>query len=819
MQTLLDSSAATSACFVDRTVGTLCFCKSAATRPRVDALHLGQVAVEDFEFVKLACGDPDPGFQRRHGEVERVDRLAELRSETIQMAAHHTETLIQLTSETVDGGGVPGERLLPPGVRNRAQQSDEGGGRREDHVAAEGVLEQLGVRAERGIEKRVARNEQHDELGGRIERLPVGLRRQLVDVGTQLSGMPGQVPGAFGLVFGFGGVEVGSEGHLRVDHDLLAAGEIHQQVGPDSVLPDLRVEIAVLDHAGQFDHPLELDLTPPPADLGCPEGGHELLGAGRQQLRCPVHAFDLLTQARERVDPVPLDVLDLAGERSDRFAERPDQPGDLVADRPGLATGRVFAHRCQRLPQLPLVLAECGQLGFGAGRAVTVAGRAQQPPENRTESESDEQSECRERCHVPHDAASVGHSPGTRSCRSRPLPFVDMRILHTSDWHIGRTFHGVDLLADQTRALRAIADLVADRSIDVVVVPGDVYDRSIPSSDAVAVCNAGFEAIRAAGAVIVATSGNHDSPVRLGAGAAFAAHGGLHLITRVSQIDDPVVLRDEHGPVAFYGIPYLEPEITRTELGVPEARSHQQILDAAMARVQADAAGRGGRTVVLAHAFVVGAEPSESERSISVGGVETVAASSFDGADYVALGHLHSPQTVTDRVRYSGSPLPYSFGERTHRKAVFVVDLDESGATSVERVELPVVRQLSKLEGALDELLTDTAHSGVEEHYISAALTDTVRPVDAMRRLQERFPFAVHVEWRRPEGSAEGSYRDKVRGRTDRQIANAFLTDVRSEPSAREEGWIDQALRAADHRRGVGDEQYTGGPARSDVPA
>ncbi|UYP19971.1 exonuclease SbcCD subunit D [Rhodococcus sp. Z13] len=389
-----------------------------------------------------------------------------------------------------------------------------------------------------------------------------------------------------------------------------------------------------------------------------------------------------------------------------------------------------------------------------------------------------------------------------------------MRILHTSDWHIGRTFHGVDLLADQTRVLRAIAELVTERGIDVVVVPGDVYDRSIPSSDAVAVCNAGFEAIREAGAVIVATSGNHDSPVRLGAGAAFAAHGGLHLITRVSQIDNPVVLDDEYGSVLFYGIPYLEPEITRAELGVPGARSHQEIVDAAMDRVRADAGRRGGRTVVLAHAFVVGAEPSESERSISVGGVETVSASSFDGADYVALGHLHSPQTVAETVRYSGSPLPYSFGERTHRKAVFVVDLDASGVTAVDRVDLPVVRGLSRLEGTLDELLADPAHAEAEDHYVSAVLTDPIRPLDAMRRLQERFPFAVHVEWQRPAGSTEGSYRDKVRGRSDREIAAAFLTDVRSDPSARELGWIDEALREVDRRRGVGE---AAGTVRTDV--
>ncbi|MFD6857334.1 exonuclease SbcCD subunit D [Rhodococcus sp. NPDC060090] len=397
-----------------------------------------------------------------------------------------------------------------------------------------------------------------------------------------------------------------------------------------------------------------------------------------------------------------------------------------------------------------------------------------------------------------------------------------MRILHTSDWHIGRTFHGVDLLADQAAALAAVAEVVAERGVDVVVVPGDIYDRSIPSADAVAVCNAGLEAIRAAGAVIIATSGNHDSPVRLGSGAAFAAHGGLHLITRVAQVDRPVVLNDAHGPVAFYGIPYLEPEITRAELDVPGARSHQEILDAAMAKVQAEAAGRDARTVVLAHAFVVGGEPTESERSISVGGVETVAATTFGGADYVALGHLHSPQTVSEHVRYSGSLLPYSFGERSHRKAMWLVDLDETGLASVDRVDLPVVRELTQLTGNLDDLLADPAHENAEEHYVAAVLTDRARPVDAMRRLQERFPHAVHVQWERPASESEGSYREKVRGRTDFEIASSFLTDVRSEPSTRETGWFEQALRDGDRRRGIGDESRRGDSGRderADVPA
>ncbi|TQC49074.1 exonuclease SbcCD subunit D [Rhodococcus sp. WS4] len=378
-----------------------------------------------------------------------------------------------------------------------------------------------------------------------------------------------------------------------------------------------------------------------------------------------------------------------------------------------------------------------------------------------------------------------------------------MRILHTSDWHIGRTFHGVDLLADQARVLDAIAALVAEHGVDVVVVPGDVYDRSIPSADAVTVCNRGFEAIRNAGAVIVATSGNHDSAARLGAGAAFSGAGGLHLMTTVAGINSPVVLEDAHGPVAFYGIPYLEPEITRAQLDVPTARSHAEILDAAMSRVRSDLDARndtGARTrsVVLAHAFVVGAEATGSERSISVGGVETVSASAFGDVDYVALGHLHSPQTLAENIRYSGSPLPYSFGERTHAKAVFLVDLDADGLRAVDRVDLPVVRGLRQLTGTVQELLEDESYRDAEDCYVSAVLTDPERPVDAMRSLQTRFPFAVHLEWQRPDGADDLRYRDKVHGRSDLQITRSFLTDVRSEPSPGEIRLVEAALGFAD---------------------
>lgn len=383
-----------------------------------------------------------------------------------------------------------------------------------------------------------------------------------------------------------------------------------------------------------------------------------------------------------------------------------------------------------------------------------------------------------------------------------------VKLLHTSDWHIGRTFHGADLLAEQEAVLGHLADLVAAESVDVVLVSGDIYDRAVPSAEAVRVATTALGRLRQAGAQLVMTPGNHDSAPRLGAFAEFAAAGGLYLRATIDGLAEPVLLPDEHGDVALYGIPYLEPEPARHALGVPEARGHTGVLTEAMRRIREDLASRpsGTRSVVLAHAFVTGGEPTESERTIAVGGVEQVPGSVFDGVDYVALGHLHGPQTLAEHLRYSGSPLAYSFSETRQRKSVWLVDLDADGLADVRRHELPVPRQLAMLRGELADLLSDPEHDGLTEHFLSFTVTDRVRPIDAMRKLRERFPHAVHMDWQ-PEGGHDGAalkYAEAVRGRSDVEITRSFLEDCRgSAPSESEERLVLAALGAAGREREV----------------
>jgi exonuclease SbcD len=376
-----------------------------------------------------------------------------------------------------------------------------------------------------------------------------------------------------------------------------------------------------------------------------------------------------------------------------------------------------------------------------------------------------------------------------------------MRLLHTSDWHIGRSLHGTDLLTEQEAVLSGLASVVAAESVDVVLVAGDVYDRAVPSADATAVLDRVVGRLLGAGAAVVMTPGNHDSARRLGTFSGLLAVAGLHVRAATGRLDEPVLVSDEHGEVAVYGLPFLEPEVARAELGLEGARSHEAVLGAAMDRVRADLFLRpGARSVVLAHAFVGGGVASESERDICVGGVDLVPASVFDGVDYVALGHLHRPQTLTPRLRYSGSPLAYSFGEAGQEKLAWLVDLDATGLAGVRAVELPTPRRLTVLTGTLDDLLADPAHAAVEDHFVSARLTDEVRPADPMRRLQRRFPHCVHLEWTAAASTADPrSYRERLRGRSDVEVATEFVQHVRGVPAgAAERELLARALGAAD---------------------
>lgn len=376
-----------------------------------------------------------------------------------------------------------------------------------------------------------------------------------------------------------------------------------------------------------------------------------------------------------------------------------------------------------------------------------------------------------------------------------------MRLLHTSDWHIGRTFHGHSTLDALRGVLLELAETVRVERVDAVLVAGDVFDSATPAAAAFELFEEAVLAIRAAGATVVMTSGNHDSAARLGHQAPFAAAGGVHVRTRADAIGAPVELTDEHGAVDVFGIPYLEPLLVG-------GRTHAEALQRAMDGVRDAVGRRGNRAVVLAHCFAsAGVVPQAAggERDITAGGLDVVPAAVFDGSDaapiaYVALGHLHSRMRLAEHVRYAGAPLHYSFGETSPMRGAWLVDLDAAGLADVRWIDLPVPRRLSEVVGPLADLLADPALADREQDWIQAVLTDPVRQQDAMARLRQRFPFVARLE-HRPEGVRPAdarSYGERTAGLPDAALIAGFLEHVRAGagPSDAESSLVAEVLSA-----------------------
>jgi exonuclease SbcD len=331
-----------------------------------------------------------------------------------------------------------------------------------------------------------------------------------------------------------------------------------------------------------------------------------------------------------------------------------------------------------------------------------------------------------------------------------------MRLIHTSDWHLGRTLHGESLLEHQHAFLRWLLDQAVTRQADAVLVAGDVYDRAIPPADAVTLLDETLVAFARACIPVVLISGNHDSWVRLNFASRLSEAAGIHLRTRVEDITRPVILRDAHGEVGIYAVPYLLPDAVMADLGAD--RSHASVLAAAGERIRADADARGlSRTVVIAHALVTGGRTSDSERDIRVGGIADTPPGVLAGCSYLALGHLHGQQRVdtggATTAGYSGSPLAFSFSERHHHKSVTLAEVGADGTVETQLLPTPVPRPLREVRGHLDDLLAraGTDLADLADAWVKAVLTDQARPVAPMERLRERWPHTIALDFQ-PEG-------------------------------------------------------------------
>lgn len=320
-----------------------------------------------------------------------------------------------------------------------------------------------------------------------------------------------------------------------------------------------------------------------------------------------------------------------------------------------------------------------------------------------------------------------------------------MKLLHISDLHLGKRVNEVSLLEDQAHILEQIVELAIEHQVDGVLAAGDLYDKPVPPAEAVSLLDRFLTALSQGGIPVFAISGNHDSPERLNFGSRLLAGGGIYLAARYQGPREPVILTDSHGPVAFYLLPYLKPALLRHLVPEEEISTYQQAVAWAVDQWQIDPTRRN---VLLAHQFVTGGITCDSEE-LSVGGLDQISGDLFAAFDYVALGHLHGPQTVGRKtLRYCGSPLKYSFSECRQVKSVTLVTLEEKGSVTVETLPLHPLRDMREIRGSYDEL-TDRSfyRGGGQDDYLHVILTDQEDVPEAVGKLRVIYPNLLKLSY------------------------------------------------------------------------
>jgi len=370
---------------------------------------------------------------------------------------------------------------------------------------------------------------------------------------------------------------------------------------------------------------------------------------------------------------------------------------------------------------------------------------------------------------------------------------MTMRLLHTGDWHIGKLVHGLHMTEDQRYILKGFIDLVKDEKVDVVMIAGDIYDRSVPPTDAVELLNDVLSTLVVTlGVKVIAISGNHDSPDRLDFGRKILRDQGLFMQGRLEKTIKPIVLEDRYGEVAFYPIPFAEPALVRGLTGDDTIKTH----DDAMGKVMSDFIGEldgNMRNICISHAFVMGdtiPEASDSERPLALGGAAYVRSSHYAPFDYTALGHIHRPQRIsTDTIRYAGSLLKYSFSEAQQKKSVTLIDLKEKGDITIEQKYLTPKRDMRVIKGKVDDLIMPKVYElASTEDYIHAIITDSGVLYEPMKKLRAVYPNILLLERERQWIASDRSSLtvDDIKQQSHDHLFTAFYEYVTGEAPGNE---------------------------------
>lgn len=340
-----------------------------------------------------------------------------------------------------------------------------------------------------------------------------------------------------------------------------------------------------------------------------------------------------------------------------------------------------------------------------------------------------------------------------------------MKLIHLSDLHLGKRVNEFSMIEDQEYILNQILDIIDREHPAGVLIAGDVYDKAVPPIEAVQLLDSFLECLSSRGVETFLISGNHDSPERLSFASGLINQAGIHISTSLSS-GNLFRLEDEYGPVWIHLLPFIKPAHVRSAYPGCEIATYTDAVREAVARMDLNP---NERQVVVAHQFVTGAHRSESEE-LSLGGSDNVDVSVFHAFDYVALGHLHRPQHLErDTVRYSGTPLKYSFSECHDRKSVTVVELKEKGNVSIRLVPLVPLRDMREMKGSYDQITSRASYEGTNtDDYVHITLTDEDDVLDAAEKLRVIYPNLMKLDYdnRRTRNSEALSFSDEVETKT-----------------------------------------------------
>lgn len=378
-----------------------------------------------------------------------------------------------------------------------------------------------------------------------------------------------------------------------------------------------------------------------------------------------------------------------------------------------------------------------------------------------------------------------------------------MKFMHLSDLHIGKRVNEFSMLEDQKYILSRILSLVEEERPDGVFLAGDLYDKPVPPAEAVQLLDSFLTRLARMDVPVFAVSGNHDSPERVAFGARLLSGRGVYLSPVYDGTVEKVSLTDAFGEVQVHLLPFVKPAVVRHVFEEEEINSYQDAVRSAVAHMEIDPQARN---VLIAHQFVTGAARCESEE-ILVGGLDNVDASVFDPFDYVALGHIHSPQHVgRETVRYCGTPLKYSFSEAGQEKSVTVLELREKGNVEIRKLPLKPLRDMRKIRGSYLEVTARSFYEGTNtEDYVQITLTDEEDVPDGLQKLRVIYPNLMRLEYdnRRTRNNGDVAGADSVEQKSELELCGEFYELQNNQPmNEKQEAFVRDLIQDIQEKRG-----------------